>query len=74
MHTIQTEARRQGSEPDCWPIAGSLLALVYPNPDPDSVDIWCGRNAWQLGLQYLLLSAQVNNIGFAVGEPKLPVL
>jgi hypothetical protein len=55
-----------GSDPD--------LALVYPNTEPNSVDLRCGRNAsisWNRPKTATVHAG--DRIGFAVGEPKLPV-
>ncbi|KAH9893860.1 glycoside hydrolase [Xylariomycetidae sp. FL2044] len=49
------------------------LALVYPNTDPDSLDLRCGRNASSV-LQSEVKTATVqagDTVGFAAGEPML---
>lgn len=49
-------------------------ALVSPNVDPTSTDIRCGRNASVLWSEIKTATVRAGHpIGFAAGEPMLPV-
>lgn len=55
--------------------ADASLALPYPNTDPTSLDLRCGRNAslgWSKPKVATVKAGDV--VGFGAGEPMLPGL
>lgn len=74
MDNVPRKADTNNSEVSPASGIGEDLALIAPNTNPDSTDIRCGRNA---SLPWSSVETAVVNagstIGFAAGEPGLPV-